>query len=96
MNTFKKYILYGMFGIATIGCTSVQAYSFFDKMYWSHCMGNLSPFKQKNGFLLNDLHFEAQQMWTAINTHDQRGFTKILAQKNHFELVYHIHHCLDL
>lgn len=92
MSTLKKFILFGLFFTVTVGATNIQAYSFLDKLYWSHYMSKLSEYKQQAGFLLSDLQYQAQTITHVAKNHDAKAFTKLDKQ----ELAYHMQHCFDL
>ena len=97
MNRFKKFVLGAVVGaVVTAGYNTTQAYSFLDKIRWSHAMSSLLPNQQKEGFLLHDLQRNATDCWMAVSTRNQSQFTNLLGQNNYLELQYDFQNCLDL
>lgn len=86
----KNKFAFFLVALAINGCA--LGFSVLDSLYWSHKMGNLSLYKQQEGFLLNNLQFEAQTITNAINKRDQNAFSKL----THKELIQNIQHCFDL
>lgn len=94
IHSFKKFLTYSL--VSAVLLSATNTHTFFDNWFVSHKMSKLSLTAQKDGFLLNDVLFNAQRAVTAVTNKDQAQFNRLIGPKDHFELLYILYHCFDL